>query len=172
MIITKSNFKGILIFEPKLFSDDRGYLFESYRLDFFNKHIPNIRFIQENQSCSRYGVLRGLHFQKKPYEQSKLIRVLDGKIQDVVVDLRKDSKTYKQYFSIILSSENQKQLFIPKGFAHGFLTLSKKAVISYKMDEYYNSNYDSGIKYNDEEIGVQWDLDREKIILSDKDINL
>ena len=172
MLVSKTNLDGVLIFTPQLFHDDRGYLFESYREDFFNKHLPNIKFVQENQSFSKYGVLRGMHYQNEPYSQSKLIRVLDGKIQDVIVDLRKQSKTYKQYISIILSSENQKQIFIPKGFAHGFLTLSKRAVINYKMDEYYNPEYNSGINYNDEKIGIQWKIDKEKIILSDKDIEL
>ena len=131
-----------------------------------------VKFIQDNESKSDFGVLRGIHFQKPPYEQSKLVRVIKGKIQDIAVDLRPLSKTYKKYFSIILDDQNKKQLFIPKGFGHAFLTLSDEAIVSYKVDAYYNPKFDSGIKFNDPKLNISWELNNDEIIQSTKDTKL
>ena len=128
--------------------------------------------MQDNESVSKYGVLRGVHFQKKPFEQSKLVRVSHGEIQDVVVDIRKDSSTFGQYISVILSKQNQRQLFVPKGFAHGFLTLSESAIVNYKVDTYYSPDSDSGVLFNDSDIGINWNIDEAEIIMSQKDSNL
>jgi len=165
--------KGVLLFEIDIFQDNRGSFSEVYNELSFSKYIPqDINFIQDNESFSNYGVLRGLHFQKPPFQQSKLIRVSHGEIQDVVVDLRKGSSTFGQYISIILSKKNKKQLFIPKGFAHGFLTLSKSAIINYKVDNYYSSKHDSGILFNDLKLRIDWKLNESDIIVSEKDMNL
>ena len=170
--IINSNIEEVKIIEPSVFEDTRGYFFESYNQKKWIELGLGVKFIQDNESKSDLGVLRGIHFQKAPYEQSKLVRVIKGKIQDVAVDLRPNSKTYKKYFSIILNDRNKKQLYIPKGFGHAFLTLSSSAIISYKVDEYYNQDYDSGIKYDDASIGIDWRLDYSEIILSEKDKNL
>ena len=136
--VVDTNIKDVKIIEPKIYDDHRGYFFESYnQKEFYNK-IGKINFVQDNESESAFGVLRGMHYQKPPFEQSKLVRVICGEIQDVVVDLRKDSPYYLKYVSVVLSDKNKRQLFIPKGFAHGFLVLSKKAIINYKVDNYYN----------------------------------
>lgn len=168
MEITNTNLPGLLIIEPKIFEDSRGYFFESY-----NKSkllmLDEIEFVQDNQSKSVYGTIRGLHYQLEPYAQSKLIRVLDGKILDVVVDLREKSPTYGKTFSIELSCENKKQLFIPKGFAHGFSVLSKTAVVFYKTDQFYNPESERGINYNDPELAIDWKIETEKAIVSSKD---
>ena len=163
--IFHNSIKDLFYFKPQIFQDERGYFFESYN----KRHLKEFNFIQDNESKSQYGVLRGIHFQKPPFEQSKLVRVISGEIQDIAVDLRPNSKTYKKYFSIILNDINKKQLFIPKGFGHAFLTLSSEAIVSYKVDEYYNKDYESGIKYNDSSIAIDWILDHSKIILSKKD---
>ena len=172
MIIKKTNIQDVLIFKPKVYADSRGYFFESYNKAEFDKSLQGFSPIQDNESKSNFGVLRGIHFQKAPYEQSKLVRVIKGEIQDIAVDLRPKSKTYKQYVSVILNDKNKKQLFIPKGFGHAFLTLSKKAIVSYKVDNYYNKDFDSGIKYNEPSINIKWELVSKKIILSDKDRSL
>ena len=166
--IFHNSIKDLFYFKPQIFEDERGYFFESYN----KRHLEEFSFIQDNESKSQYGVLRGIHFQKPPFEQSKLVRVISGEIQDIAVDLRPDSPTYKKYFSIILNDKNKKQLFIPKGFGHAFLTLSSKAIVAYKVDEFYNENYDSGFKYDDVSIGINWKLKHNKIILSDKDKRL
>ena len=163
-----NSIKDLFYCKPKIFHDSRGYFFESFTENFFNE----FKFIQDNESKSKFGVLRGIHFQNPPYEQSKLVRVISGEIQDIAVDLRPNSQTYKKYFSIILNDINKKQLFIPKGFGHAFLTLSSEAIVSYKVDEYYNNDYDAGIKYDDSSIGINWKLSKNKIILSDKDKKL
>ena len=170
--IIDTNIKEVKIIEPKIHNDNRGCFFESYNKNEFQKKIGNINFIQDNESKSSYGVLRGLHFQKPPFEQSKLVRVIEGEIQDVVVDIRKKSNTYLKYVSVILNETNKRQLFIPKGFAHGFLVLSAHAIIAYKVDNFFNSNYDSGIIFNDPKININWQLPDSKIILSEKDKNL
>jgi len=164
---------GVLLFEINTFKDVRGSFSEVYTELGFSKFLPSdINFIQDNESVSNYGVLRGLHFQKSPFQQSKLVRVSHGEIQDVILDIRKGSDTFGQYISIILSKENQRQIFIPKGFAHGFLTLSKSAIINYKVDSYYSPDNDSGILFNDSNIGIDWSIDESDIVISEKDLNL
>ena len=170
MKINKTFIKDLLIIEPQLFKDDRGFFYESYNKNNLDKVI-NIVFVQDNESKSNKGVVRGLHFQLPPFEQTKLVRCVSGKILDVVVDLRINSKTYGKSFSIELSSENNKQLFVPKGFAHGFQVISDEAIVNYKVDEYYNSDSDMGIIWNDEDLLIKWNYDIEPI-LSKKDLNL
>lgn len=161
--------EGLVIIESEVFKDERGYFFESFREDQFEKNIGKINFVQENESSSSYGALRGLHYQKSPYEQSKLVRVVKGSVLDIVVDIRKDSKTYGKYFSVELTGENKKQLFIPRGFAHGFLTLSDEAIFQYKVDNYYSKESETGIMWNDKKLGIDWGLPSNEIILSEKD---
>ncbi len=168
----KTNIPDVFIIEPKVFGDERGYFFESFNQKEFEKHVGKIDFIQDNESKSSKGVLRGLHFQKPPYTQSKLLRCMEGEVLDVVVDLRQDSSTYKASFSIVLSGEDKKQIFVPKGFAHGFLVLSETARIAYKVDQYYAPDHDSGIAWNDEEINVDWGVCADEIQLSEKDKGL
>ena len=170
--IINSNIEEVKIIEPSVFKDTRGYFFESYNQEKWTELGLGVKFIQDNESKSDFGVLRGIHFQKAPYEQSKLVRVIKGKIQDIAVDLRPLSKTYKKYFSIILDDKNKKQLFVPKGFGHAFLTLSDEAIISYKVDAYYNPKSDSGIKFNDPELNISWELSNDKIKQSAKDAKL
>ena len=165
-----------IVVSPKVFYDTRGYLFESYRQDRFEKEVgSNINFVQENESKSTFGVIRGLHFQKPPFEQSKLVRVVFGKILDVAVDIRKGSSNFGKSFSFELSGENKKQLFIPRGFAHGFLTVNDVAIVHYKVDNYYSPEHDSGIIWNDNTLDIDWHLQEYKIekpIVSSKDNNL
>ena len=168
MKINKTFIKDLLIIEPQLFKDERGFFYESYNK---NNLGINIVFIQDNESKSYNGVIRGLHFQAPPFEQTKLVRCVSGNILDVVVDLRTNSRTYGKYFSIELSSENNKQLFIPKGFAHGYQVLSEVAIVNYKVDNIYNSKSDSGIIWNDKDLSIDWNLDL-KPILSEKDLKL
>ena len=170
MKISKTYIKDLLVIEPQLFKDDRGFFYESYNKINLDKFI-NVVFVQDNESKSIKGVIRGLHFQKPPHAQTKLIRCVSGKILDIAVDLRVNSKTYGKFFSIELSSENNNQLFIPKGFAHGFQVLSETAIVNYKVDEYYNPDSNSGIVWNDKDLSIDWNLDL-KPILSSKDLNL
>ena len=170
MKINKTFIEDLLIIEPQLFKDERGFFYESYNKNKLDK-IINIVFIQDNESKSNNGVIRGLHFQKPPYAQTKLVRCISGSILDVTVDLRKNSKTYGKSFSIELSSENNKQLLVPKGFAHGFQVLSNEAIVNYKVDEYYNPDSDFGIVWNDKDLSIDWNLDL-KPILSLKDLKL
>tara|TARA_Y100000591_G_C21244631_1_gene410655 strand:- start:9 stop:524 length:516 start_codon:yes stop_codon:yes gene_type:complete len=167
--IIDTDIEDVKILKPNIFKDDRGYFFESFNQKEFYNLIHKIDFIQDNESKSSFGVLRGLHYQEKPYEQSKLVRVVHGKVQDVAVDIREDSKTYLNYVSVILSADNKKQIFIPKGFAHGFLVLSKEAVVCYKVDNIYKPNHEKVLKYNDDSIGIKWQLEYEQIKLSKKD---
>jgi len=170
MKINKTFIENLLIIEPQLFKDDRGFFYESYNKNNLDKFI-NIVFVQDNESKSDKGVIRGLHFQAPPFEQTKLVRCVSGNILDVAVDLRTNSKTYGKSFSIELSSENNKQLFIPKGFAHGFQVLSETAIVNYKVDNFYNPKSDSGIIWNDKDLSINWNLDL-KPILSVKDLTL
>tara|TARA_Y100000996_G_scaffold77145_1_gene51961 strand:+ start:985 stop:1512 length:528 start_codon:yes stop_codon:yes gene_type:complete len=172
MDIINTKIKDVLLLKPSVYNDTRGYFFESYNQNFLSKNNFNINFVQDNESKSNFGVLRGIHFQNTPFEQSKLIRVIKGVIQDVAIDLRPSSKTYKKYVSIILDDKNKEQLFIPKGFGHAFLTLSNTAIISYKVDNFYNQDADGGIKYDDPSINISWELNKNQIILSDKDNKL
>lgn len=171
MNILKTDLEGVFILEPKVLGDERGYFIECFRADFIEEHIGNVRFVQDNESSSCYGVLRGLHFQKTPYAQTKLVRVIEGEVLDVAVDMRKGSKTYGKHFSVKLSSENKRQLLIPKGFAHGYVVLSPKAVFSYKCDEYYHPESEGGIAYDDAALGIDWIVPKDKLILSKKDCN-
>ena len=168
----KTNIDDVIIFQPEIFNDSRGYLIESYSDKKYKNHIPSSSFVQDNESKSSYGILRGLHFQKAPYEQAKLVHVIKGEIQDVAVDIRPNSKTFKQYISVILNDQNKKQLYIPKGFAHGFLVLSQEAIVHYKMDEFYVHESNDGIRYDDKSINIEWMLNKDSIKLSDKDKNL
>ena len=172
MNIIKTDFKGLYILETIVHNDSRGYFKETFRKDFFNDNFSEINFTQENESKSKFGVLRGLHFQTGPLAQTKLVRVVKGKVQDVVVDLRKHSETYGKHFSIILSENNKKQLLIPKGFAHGFLTLSKYSIFNYKVDSPYSIENENGIRYDDKDLEIPWKLENSKIKLSKKDENL
>tara|TARA_R110000772_G_scaffold78196_3_gene167795 strand:+ start:150 stop:686 length:537 start_codon:yes stop_codon:yes gene_type:complete len=171
--VTETNLFGCIIIEPTIFNDERGYFFESFNTRLFNDAVgEEIKFIQDNQSFSKRGVLRGLHFQKGEYSQAKLVRVIQGKILDVVVDIRQDSPTFGGHFSIELSENNKKQLFIPRGFAHGFVVLSKEAQFFYKCDNYYNKNSESGIIYDDPDLDIDWKLGRDDLVLSEKDLAL
>lgn len=160
---------GLLVYEPKLFEDSRGYFFESYNEKVFSEQSIDLRFVQDNQSSSVYGVIRGLHYQLQPHAQTKLVRVLFGKVMDVAVDIRKGSPSYGKIFCIELSAENKKQLFIPPGFAHGFSVLSEKAEVFYKCDALYNKESDAGIRFNDPSLKIDWKIPADKIIVSDKD---
>ena len=170
MKISKTFIEDLLVIEPQLFKDERGFFYESYNKKKLDINIK-IVFVQDNESKSIKGVIRGLHFQAPPFEQTKLVRCVSGNILDVAVDLRTNSKTYGKSFSIELSSINNKQLFIPKGFAHGFQVLSNEAIVNYKVDEHYNSDTDSGIIWNDKDLSIDWNLDI-KPILSNKDLKL
>ena len=171
MKITKTEFKDLLIIEPTIHKDSRGYFMESYNEQAFLNHGLETTFVQDNQSKSSHGVIRGLHFQKPPYAQAKLVRVLSGKILDVVVDIRKSSSNYGKHFVIELSAENQRQLFIPKGFAHGFSVLSTEATLFYKCDNYYHQSSEGGLRYNDPKLGIDWKIDVQPVV-SEKDQNL
>ena len=170
MKIIKTFIENLLVIEPQLFRDDRGFFYESYNKKKLDKKIK-IVFVQDNESRSNRGVVRGLHFQLPPFEQAKLVRCVSGNILDVAVDLRTNSKTYGKSFSIELSSENNKQLFIPRGFAHGFQVLSETAIVNYKVDNYYNSKSESGLIWNDKDLSIDWKLNI-KPILSKKDLKL
>ena len=172
MEIVKTSIDGLVIIQPKVFEDERGYFMESYKESFFKANFPDIHFIQDNESKSSYGVLRGLHFQKPPFEQTKLVRVIKGEVLDVAVDLRKNSPTYGKWKSFILSGDNKKQLLIPKGFAHGFLTLSKGAIFSYKVDNIYAPEFEDGIYCFDETLSINWPLAKDKIKIFKKDKKL
>ncbi len=172
MNFIKTNIEGLTIIEPKVFGDARGYFFESFNLKQFEENVQKIEFVQDNESRSSYGVLRGLHFQKPPFDQAKLVRVIEGKVLDVAVDLRKDSPTYGQHLCVELSDENKKQFFIPRGFAHGFVVLSKSAIFSYKVDNWYAPDHDSGIAWNDPDLNIDWQIDHNDVLLSEKDKGL
>lgn len=170
MPIIKTDIPGLLIFEPAVFEDSRGYFFESYNENIFTAEGIDIKFVQDNQARSSYGVIRGLHYQLNPHAQTKLIRVLSGAILDVVVDIRKGSPTYCKAYTLELSAENKKQLLIPKGFAHGYSVLSDTAEVFYKCDEFYNKTAEGGIRYNDPALHIDWKIPAEKAIISDKDL--
>lgn len=172
MNIKETPLPGLLILEPKVFSDSRGYFLESYNESKMDALGINVKFVQDNQSKSGYGVIRGLHYQLDPKAQTKLIRVLYGKIYDVAVDARKGSPTYGQWYGLELSEENKLQLLVPKGFAHGFSVLSETAVVFYKCDEFYAPEYDAGIRYDDPALGIDWKIESGKAVLSDKDSKL
>jgi dTDP-4-dehydrorhamnose 3,5-epimerase len=173
MTAVETKLKGCFIIEPKVHIDLRGHFFESFNQNKFNELIgTNIDFVQDNESFSSKGVLRGLHFQTGEYAQAKLVRVVKGAVLDVVVDLRKDSPTFSKHFSIELSEENKKQLFVPRGFAHGFVVLSETAIFSYKCDNFYNSASEQGLRYDDPSLGIDWKLPTNEFIVSEKDEEL
>ena len=170
MNVINTGIEGVVIIEPKIFEDSRGYFFESYNdLNFINK-VGFVDFVQDNESKSSYGVMRGLHFQKPPYTQAKLVRCVKGAVLDVAVDIRKDSPTYGKHVAVELTEDNHRQLFIPKGFAHGFAVLSDTAIFQYKCDNFYHPEADGGINILDESLGIDWKIPTDKAILSDKDI--
>jgi dTDP-4-dehydrorhamnose 3,5-epimerase len=172
MKFIKCTLPGLIICEPRKLKDERGFFTESFRKDLFENVLGSkVEFCQENLSESKHGVLRGLHYQKEPYAQSKLVSVQKGKILDVVVDIRKNSKFYGKSFSIVLDDIKNKQLFIPKGFAHGFVVLSKLARVSYKVDNYYNPISEDGLNYNDPKLNIDWKIDKKEIQISTKDCN-
>ena len=169
MKITTTAIVGVVILEPEVFGDERGYFFESFSQREFEEKVCKTTFVQDNESSSRYGVLRGLHFQKPPHAQAKLVRVVKGKVLDIAVDIRKGSPTFGHHVSTELSGENKRQLFIPRGFAHGFAVLSDEVVFQYKCDRYYVPHSEGGILWNDPALGIDWKLPEEDVILSEKD---
>lgn len=173
MAYINTNIKDLWIIEPKVFEDDRGYFFESFNENTFQKETGlAIHFVQDNQSKSNKGVLRGLHYQTGKHAQAKLVRVLKGSVLDVAVDLRESSQTFGQHFSIVLTEENKKQLFVPRGFAHGFLVLEDETIFAYKCDNFYNKESEGGIIYNDSTLNIDWEMNSEEFILSEKDVLL
>jgi len=172
MPFVATDIPGLFVFEPKIFEDSRGYFFESYNENNFSKQGIDTKFVQDNESSSQYGVIRGLHYQLNPHAQTKLIRVLEGKILDVVVDIRNGSPSFGKSLSIELSAENKKQLYIPAGFAHGFSVLSDKAVVFYKCDQFYNKESEGGIRFDDPQLKIDWKVPVEGATISDKDQNL
>lgn len=169
MEVIQTNIKGVVIIEPRLFKDDRGYFFESYSERDFNKQVSEIHFVQDNESKSSYGVMRGLHFQRPPFTQSKLVRCVKGAVLDVAVDIRKGSPTYGQHVAVELTEDNHRQFFIPRGFAHGFAVLSPEAIFQYKCDNFYHPEADGGISILDTSLGIDWRIPTEYAILSEKD---
>lgn len=169
MELIETSIKGVVLLQPRLFGDDRGYFFESYSQRDFENQVCKTTFVQDNESKSCYGVLRGLHFQKPPYAQSKLVRVVKGKVLDVAVDIRKGSPTFGKHVSVELSGENKRQFFIPRGFAHGFAVLSEEAVFQYKCDNFYAPECEGALAWNDPDLEIDWQLPAEKVILSEKD---
>lgn len=171
MPILTTDFPGLVVFQPNVFEDNRGYFFESYNQKSFLDNGIDISFVQDNQARSTYGIVRGLHYQMDPFAQSKLVRVLSGRIIDAVVDLRKDSPTYGQAYTIELSAENKKQLLVPKGFAHGYSVISETAEVLYKCDAFYSKESEGGILWNDPALNIDWQIPAEKAIISEKDMN-
>jgi len=171
MKFIRTEIPEVVIIEPKVYGDDRGYFMETFREDLFEKNIRKINFIQDNESKSKRGVLRGLHYQLPPFAQSKTVRVIKGSVIDVAVDIRKGSPTFGKYVAVELSEENKRQLFIPRGFAHGFLVTSDEAIFVYKVDNYYSPECDRSIRFDDPEIGINWSFPKEKILVSEKDKN-
>ena len=170
MKFIKTTIPDVILIEPQVFGDERGYFVETFRSDLFEQETGiKTTFIQDNESRSSHGVLRGLHYQLPPYAQSKLVRVIEGKVLDVVVDIRKNSPTFGQHASAELSAENKHQLFVPRGFAHGFVVLSETAIFSYKVDNYYSPECDRGIRFNDPELNIDWMIDQQQLQLSEKD---
>jgi len=172
MKYTEQTIPGVWVIEPAVFNDSRGYFFEAFKKEEFEQYIGKVNFIQDNESKSSYGVLRGLHFQKGEFAQAKLVRVIKGEVLDVAVDIRKNSPTFGKYVAVILSEENKKQFFIPRGFAHGFLVISPEAIFTYKVDNIYAPQSEGGIIYNDPQIGIEWQLPEADILLSEKDKKL
>lgn len=171
MNVTSFDIDGLILLEPNVFGDERGYFFECYSNSKYSEYLgQNVRFVQDNESKSSKGVLRGLHFQKPPFAQAKLVRVIQGEVLDIAVDLRHESKTYGKYQSVLLSGTNKNQFFVPHGFAHGFVVLSDEAIFAYKVDNVYAPEYDSGIRFDDPDLGIDWNIPEVEMIVSDKDL--
>ena len=170
MEVIKTAIEGLVIIEPKVFGDARGYFFESFSQREFEEKVRKINFVQDNESMSSFGVMRGLHFQRPPYTQSKLVRCVKGRVLDVAVDIRKGSPTYGQHVAVELTEDNHRQFFVPRGFAHGFAVLSETAIFQYKCDNFYAPEADGGISIKDESLGIDWQISTENAILSEKDI--
>lgn len=168
----ETEIKGVFVIEPKVFNDARGYFMEAWKREEFEAHVGKVDFVQDNESKSSYGVLRGLHFQKGACSQAKLVRVIKGRVLDVAVDLRKSSPTFGRHVMVELSDENKRQFFIPRGFAHGFLVLSEEAIFTYKVDNVYAPHADGGIRWNDPQLGINWPIDPQEVQTSEKDLNL
>jgi dTDP-4-dehydrorhamnose 3,5-epimerase len=166
----KTDIDGVYVIEPTVFNDARGYFFEAWKKEDFEKHIGKVNFIQDNESKSSYGVLRGLHYQKGEYSQAKLVRVIKGTVLDVAVDIRKSSPTFGKHVMVELSDENKRQFFIPRGFAHGFLVLSEEAIFTYKVDNVYAPQAEAGIRWNDESLAIKWPIDPKDVLTSEKDL--
>lgn len=166
----ETEIKGVWVLEPKVFKDARGYFFEAWKQADFDEHVGHTEFIQDNESKSSYGVLRGLHYQKGEYSQAKLVRVIKGRVLDVAVDIRKSSPTFGKHVMVELSEDNKRQLFIPRGFAHGFLVLSPEAIFTYKVDNIYAPQHEASIRWNDEDINIQWPIDPKDVLTSEKDL--
>ncbi len=166
----ETSIKGVWILTPKVFNDNRGYFFEAWKKSDFEAHVGKVDFIQDNESKSSYGVLRGLHYQEGEFSQAKLVRVIKGKVLDVAVDLRKSSPTFGKHVMVELSEDNKRQLFIPRGFAHGFLVLSPEAIFTYKVDNIYAPAHEASIRWNDPQIGINWPIDQKDVVTSPKDL--
>lgn len=169
MEVIQTNIEGVVILHPRVFGDERGYFFESFSQRDFERQVCKTTFVQDNESMSSYGVLRGLHFQKPPFAQSKLVRVVKGRVLDVAVDIRRGSPTFGKYVSVVLSEENKRQFFIPRGFAHGFAVLSQEAIFQYKCDNYYAPESEGALAWDDPDLDIDWRIPAEKVILSEKD---
>ena len=169
MEVIKTEIEGVVIIEPRIFKDDRGYFYESFSQREFEEKVCRTTFVQDNQSKSSYGVVRGLHFQKPPYSQSKLVRCIKGAVLDVAVDIRKGSPTFGKYVAVELTEDNHRQFFVPRGFAHGFAVLSEEAVFQYKCDNFYNKESEGSVAWNDQELAIDWRIPVEKVLLSEKD---
>ena len=163
--------QGVYVIEPKVYNDARGYFFEAWKKEDFEERLGRVEFIQDNESKSSYGVLRGLHYQKGEFSQAKLVRVIKGKVLDVAVDIRRSSPTYGKHVMVELSEENKRQLFIPRGFAHGFLVLSDEAIFTYKVDNVYAPQEEAGIRWNDPQLAIEWPIDPKEVLTSEKDLN-
>ena len=172
MLFSTTDIEGVLIYEPKVFNDERGYFFESFRSSYFEELGITRPFIQDNQAFSTKGALRGLHYQTGSYAQAKLVRVLLGEVLDVVVDIRPESKTFGRHYKIILSGDNHKQLYVPRGFAHGYLVLSETAIFCYKCDNYYSKSHEGGLRFDDPNVGIDWGFPANELNVSEKDLIL
>lgn len=170
MVFKETDIEGVYVIEPRVFNDARGYFFEAWKREEFKANIGDVEFIQDNESKSSYGVLRGLHYQKGELSQAKLVRVIKGKVLDVAVDLRKSSPTFGKHVMVELSDENKRQFFIPRGFAHGFLVMSEEAIFTYKVDNLYAPQAEAGIRWNDPELGIEWPIDPKDVLTSEKDL--
>lgn len=170
MNFKETKIKGVWVIEPKVFNDARGYFFEAWKKEDFERTVGKVNFVQDNESKSSYGVLRGLHYQKGDSSQAKLVRVIKGRVLDVALDIRKSSPTFGQHVMIELSEDNKRQLFIPRGFAHGFLVLSEEAIFTYKVDNVYDPSQETSIRWNDESLGLDWPIDPKDVLTSEKDL--